>query len=131
MCVSLQCELYPLIDDTVQTYKSMAATGVACEVIVDDQVPSKVFVDPVRLKQILSNALTNSLKHTDSGTVTVQAHIVPIPIPGAASTKPEDYILFQVIDTGDGLQGMDPKRLFDPTETFGTVCVPVCYACVL
>jgi PAS domain S-box-containing protein len=61
-----------------------------------------VFLDPVRLKQVLYNYLSNALKFTpDGGKITIRA-------------RPEGATQFriEVLDTGMGISGPDLERLF-------------------
>ncbi len=70
---------------------------------IDDGVPAAVCGDPIRVKQVLLNLLSNALKFTDAGTVTVHA---PAPREGEWSIS--------VTDTGSGID----------KETLGTLWVP-------
>ncbi|MEW1569948.1 HAMP domain-containing sensor histidine kinase, partial [Streptomyces sp. NPDC093509] len=58
--------------------------------------------DPVRLRQIVTNLLSNALRHTPvGGTVTLNA------------TDGDDEVLIQVADTGTGIAPDDLDRVFD------------------
>lgn len=59
--------------------------------------------DPLRLKQILGNLVSNAIKFTDAGSVTVRVAAAP----GAR-------IRFEVVDTGMGIAEGDQARLFQP-----------------
>jgi CheY-like chemotaxis protein len=61
-----------------------------------------IFSDRVRIEQILSNFLSNALKFTESGTVTLSYRIE------------NTSIIFQVKDTGIGLTPEEKKIIFDP-----------------
>lgn len=60
--------------------------------------------DPVRLRQILMNLISNAVKFTDNGIVTVAAW---------RETENPDYVVFEVRDTGIGIDGDQLSRLFD------------------
>ena len=64
-----QTDVMELVKELVDAYRSMGAPGVALGVEMDPTVPEKALLDPLRVKQILSNGLTNALKNTLSGTV--------------------------------------------------------------
>jgi signal transduction histidine kinase/ActR/RegA family two-component response regulator len=82
------------------------ARGLAFEVKVSSRARRRVVGDPVRLKQILTNLLSNALKFTAAGGVTLTV------APGAM----DDRCYFEVRDTGVGFDPVDAERLFDRFE---------------
>ena len=120
LCVCRNCRLVggqtriaELLDDIVSSYSPMAEPGVELFWTMDDTVPRNIFVDPLRLKQVLANGVTNALKYTKQGTVHIRLELV------ALAHGEDSGLLFQVIDTGPGLNGKDWKVLFDPTQEMG------------
>jgi len=79
------------------------ARGLTFKIDVDEAVPAWVVGDPVRLRQILSNYLTNALKFTESGSVAVQVRRLD-----------EERIRIEVSDTGPGISAEMQGRLFQP-----------------
>ena len=75
------------------------------EVDYPDELPSWVMGDPVRLRQILLNFLSNAIKFTKVGTVTVRVRVTPSG-DGAAT-----FGLY-VHDTGPGISAEAQARLF-------------------
>src|SRR6202012_1464322 len=67
-------------------------------------LPSVVYADEKRLRQILINLLSNAIKFTQSGSVHLVVHY--------RSPVAE----FEVIDTGPGIQPSDLERIFPPFE---------------
>ncbi len=63
---------------------------------VDDAVPQQVAGDPTRLRQVLLNLLTNAIKFTDQGEVTVQVSL-------AEETGDSKVLHFSISDTGIGI----------------------------
>lgn len=63
-----------------------------------------VLADPDRLEQILLNLVGNSIKFTDSGSITVSADLV------------DDKVRISIADTGRGIFATDQKRIFDAYE---------------
>jgi signal transduction histidine kinase len=72
----LQSEVAKLVDELVSGYKSMASKGVTLVARLGEDVPKEVIMDPLRVKQILSNGLTNALKHTKTGSVVLQVLVL-------------------------------------------------------
>jgi len=68
--------------------------------------PKRIFGDPIRLRQILGNLLSNSVKFSNSGEITVSV----------SSQNSEDglRILFAVNDTGVGIEEHELDKLFLP-----------------
>ncbi len=76
---------------------------------LDETLPSKMYGDSGKIKQILLNLLTNAVKYTDIGGFTLKALV---------TTKTNDtcVIRFSVKDTGIGIKEEDLGRLFDAYE---------------
>lgn len=66
-------------------------------------------VDPVRLKQCLTNLLGNAVKFTTQGTITLDAQRLPQEAPG----NPE-LVALRVRDTGPGIPAVEQQRIFEP-----------------
>lgn len=71
-----------------------------------EQLPQYITGDPMRLRQIFHNLLTNALKFTSEGGVTVQ---------GEKRLRDKQSILwFAVRDTGIGMSFAEQQKLFKP-----------------
>lgn len=79
------------------------------EVKIDDDVPDKLFGDEIRITQILTNLLTNAVKYTDRGKVTLI-------IKTTRDAQGMDAIEYAVEDTGCGIRQDDMGKLF---STYG------------
>ncbi len=89
-----------------------------------------LFADPIRLRQILVNLLTNASKFTTEGTITLH------------SRRTSEELVLAVEDTGIGMNPDQLKRIFDPftqvdpssTRRYGgvglglTICKRLCEA---
>jgi len=73
---------------------------------VDQQIPSALIGDPVRLQQILVNLVSNALKFTHSGGVAITCDLVGLS--GGKAT-----LLFAVTDTGIGINTENLKNIFE------------------
>lgn len=73
--------------------------------ITDIDVPKTVLGDPFRIKQIISNLITNAVKFTDHGYVSVRTKI--------EQETDKDYTLcLTIADTGIGISPEDQTKLF-------------------
>ncbi len=72
---------------------------------VSDKVPQAVRGDPIRLRQVLINLVSNAIKFTEEGGIRVEVSR------GKASQK-EVELLFAVADTGIGMSADTADRLF-------------------
>lgn len=85
-------DLRPLLQGTIDFFSPTAAhKGLDLGFTIAPDVPATVRCDGLRVKQILNNLLSNALKFTEAGSVTVQAE------------RRDDALLLQVIDTGPGI----------------------------
>lgn len=76
-----------------------------------DDVPKQLFGDEVRIVQILTNLLTNAVKYTNRGSVTLS-------IKTAKDPQGKDAIEYKVEDTGCGIKPEDMEKLF---ATYGRI----------
>jgi two-component system sensor histidine kinase BarA len=100
-------DLRGCIDD-VLTLISPNANKKSIDLIpsTEQNVPMKVLGDPFRIKQILSNLISNAVKFTESGYVIVRTKVI-----GEDDTH--YHIQISVEDTGIGISKEDQTRLFN------------------
>ena len=91
---------------SVETLKSNAQNqGIGMVSHVDEHIPDQIIGDPSRLQQILFNLLSNALKFTSKGNITLSAF------------KTEEGVLsFSVSDTGIGIPKNKQKSIFQPFQ---------------
>jgi PAS domain S-box-containing protein len=95
---------------TLRIMKSRADTaGVRLELAVADSMPQAVLGDVRRWRQVLLNLLTNALKFTSKGAVTVH-------LDSDAVTAASCLIRASVTDTGIGMSEEALGRVFQPYE---------------
>lgn len=75
---------------------------------IADDLPPVVSLDPLRLKQILFNLISNAVKFTQSGSVTIR-----LSRDGPVATE---RLVFEVADTGAGISPEAILRLFGAFE---------------
>jgi len=72
----------------------------------DDQLPTNVVGDPLRLSQIMNNLLSNALKFTENGSVIIDLKL--------NSIKGKDVVIdFSVTDTGIGMDDSTLNTIFE------------------
>lgn len=93
--------------EEVLTIMSPAANAkhLAFAALMDEDVPKKIISDPHRLKQIITNLVSNAIKFTDHGEVIIR---VTLDKKSPKSTK----IRIGISDTGIGLNANDQKSIF-------------------
>jgi len=92
-----------IIDDLVTTFQPVAQIkGLRLEAAAAADAPVRVETDPQRLSQILRNLLSNALKFTAAGDVTLRV-----------SAGAGDTVRFDVQDTGIGISEHQQEIIFD------------------
>lgn len=82
-------------------------------------LPSGIFADEKRLRQVLLNLLGNAIKFTDSGGITFRVNLLELIKSETTSEKSHARLRFQVEDTGIGMTPEQTQRLFSPFEQVG------------
>ena len=82
------------------------AKGVAVEIQIEPQAPLRVRGDGARLRQVLMNLVGNAVKFTAQGSVAVCV--------SRRAASSADAVLFEVIDTGIGIDPVSLERMFEP-----------------
>ncbi|MDR3185525.1 MAG: response regulator [Christensenellaceae bacterium] len=97
--------LSQLLESLSAVFSNMAhLKNLDFELIASQDLPQFVYGDETRLRQILTNLLSNACKYTNSGKITLSA------------TVTNDKLIFDVKDTGIGIKKEDVDKLFTPFE---------------
>ncbi|MBQ3911910.1 MAG: response regulator [Lachnospiraceae bacterium] len=108
--IPVQYDLSSLINDLVNMIRDRAAKkGLKFVVDVDRHIPHLLHGDEIRIKQCVMNLLTNAVKYTEKGTVTLRVTFTP-----AEKGKKSVMLGFAVEDTGIGMKQEDMDKLFSP-----------------
>lgn len=101
-----EIELLPYLQEVVDLQSGHALKKGLALTLDDSMMPATVFADRVRLRQVLHNLLSNALKFTLEGSVTVKAFSCE---EGALSAK----VRIEVVDTGPGIREEDLAIIFE------------------
>ncbi len=97
-----------VVREAAATLRPRAETkGLEFDVAVAEELRGVVWADPERLRQILLNYVSNAVKFTDRGRVSVRATL-------ERETDDARYALVEVTDTGIGIPSHRMNRLFKP-----------------
>jgi signal transduction histidine kinase/uncharacterized membrane protein len=96
--------LSPLIDEVVGTARQLAEQNKNRLVVEAEEKLGALTVDPMRLRQILLNLLSNACKFTTQGEVKLRVHKV---------MDGRNWIEFAVTDTGIGMTAEQQAKLFE------------------
>jgi signal transduction histidine kinase/CheY-like chemotaxis protein len=95
-------DLATLIEDTANLLSQNAASSVELTCLIDPRFPALVLGDPTRVRQIVSNLLSNALKFTRVGRVDIRLR------------EYQDKVRIEVCDTGIGIAQDAQAKIFQP-----------------
>ena len=84
--------------------------GLQLSVALSAQFPRYVISDEAKFKQILINLISNAIKATEKGTVSLNATV---------DRHDTDVLVIEVSDTGSGIAPDDQTRIFEPFVQIG------------
>lgn len=100
--------LRDLIEEVLDLHSENAVKkGLTLGNVVAPEVPSIVCSDAGRLRQILSNLVSNAIKFTDAGSVCINARL-------KKDRQQSHWVVFEVVDTGCGITEEGKSDLFKP-----------------
>ncbi|MDX1803019.1 MAG: 7TM diverse intracellular signaling domain-containing protein [Alcanivorax sp.] len=76
---------------------------------IDSRVPQTITTDPIRLKQILTNLLSNAFKFTEKGQIALHISVRQPP-----DKQGHCVMMMEVVDSGIGLDETQQNNLFQP-----------------
>lgn len=96
-----------LIEDVIKSFSSgQQKLSVDLRMRVSEKLPSIIYGDMMRLRQILMNLMQNALKFTESGFIEITADVYN-------QHDDEMRLLFSVKDTGIGIDPMKQRDIFE------------------
>jgi two-component system sensor histidine kinase EvgS len=106
-----------LVRHTIQLFEQVShekGVQLSCELAPD--LPQTVWIDPVRVRQVLYNLLSNAIKFTEHGKISVTAR------PQADTSQP--LVSFIISDTGCGIPSEAQASIF---EAYRQASLPTAY----
>nr|WP_137817741.1 response regulator [Pseudomonas sp. 2FG] len=100
-------DLGALVEDTASLLSQNAGPSVELTCLIDPLLPAQLFGDPTRIRQIVSNLLSNALKFTHSGRVDVRVSANDL------------GVKIIVGDSGIGIAEAAQARIFQPFAQAG------------
>ncbi|WP_439477204.1 ATP-binding protein [Brevundimonas sp.] len=102
--------LRDLLNQTTRLWRGPARVkGLKLRVEGAASIPAAVRGDPMRVRQVLNNLISNAMKFTETGSITLRLN--------AWSEEPGGHaVLIEVADTGPGLTADQMARLFTPFD---------------
>ena len=108
--IPVEYETASVLNDLANMISRLASDkGLSFTVKTDRDIPSTLRGDELRLKQIVTNILTNAVKYTEEGGVTLTVGLEP-------ADEGNVLLSFSVTDTGIGIKDEDRDKLFSPFE---------------
>ncbi|MCL1980835.1 MAG: PAS domain-containing protein, partial [Proteobacteria bacterium] len=95
----------------------MAQTRITFRLEVDENLPSRLNGDILRIKQVLNNLFSNAFKYTEEGMVTFSVGRAPL-APGEEEQPGICLVRFSIQDTGQGIKAENLKSLFTSYARF-------------
>ena len=101
-------DLQQVIEEVLNVFATKAAQkNLDLIYFIEDEVPNFILADPIRLKQILLNLVSNAIKFTTLGEVLILVRKIYIPQEGDKIS-----LAFTVKDTGIGIPKEKQEKLF-------------------
>jgi len=107
-------EIASLVSDTAQlNMMRIGSKPIEFELYIDENTPSVLMGDELRVKQIMNNILSNAFKYTTAGKVTLTINIEPV-----GGRDDEVLLIINISDTGQGMTKEQISQLFEEYARF-------------
>ncbi|MCL2083977.1 MAG: ATP-binding protein [Oscillospiraceae bacterium] len=107
-------EVASLINDTAQlNVMQKGSKPVEFKLDIKDYIPSVLYGDELRIKQIMNNLLSNAFKYTEKGEVTLTMDV-------RMGEHSNITLIIRVSDTGPGMTDLQVSQLYDSYSRFYT-----------
>lgn len=108
-------DLQEMLQQTLANFKRESERkGLKLELQQDKELPQTVQADEVKIKKVLTKLLSNAIKFTHFGTVTLKVSFLQ------AKAPEQSHLAFSIIDTGKGMSEHTRLEIFEKFENFDT-----------
>ncbi len=104
---NIKFDIKSMIKDVYDIFEhKVKDKGLKINIQIDKDIPLFLIGDPLRIKQILLNYVSNAIKFTDTGSIIISVRVI---------SRSEEMVrlYFSVQDTGIGLSEDDQEKVFD------------------
>ena len=102
--VQVEYEITSVLNDIVNMTKKKAEDkGLTYEMFVEEDIPSVLKGDEIRVRQVMLNIINNAIKYTEEGSVKIHVSF----------DRKKNILRTEVSDTGMGIRKEDLGKLFD------------------
>jgi signal transduction histidine kinase/DNA-binding response OmpR family regulator len=115
-----QFDLRSFAEETLAPFQTLAAKqGLDFQLRFD--LPAEVLChgDSVRIRQVLNNLVSNALKFTSKGAITIEIECSDRKVLPQADRE-EGLFSFRIIDSGLGIREADHQQIFEPFRQFSS-----------
>ncbi|MBZ0216868.1 MAG: response regulator [Fimbriimonadaceae bacterium] len=109
----VELEIVPMkIDEFLSSIETAlnaqaSAKGLSSKLTRNPNLPDRIVADPVRIRQVANNLISNAIKFTENGSITIEIGLTK-------GKSGEDILRFEIADTGIGISEEEAKNLFKP-----------------
>lgn len=101
-----------MVKETTDIFKELIQRkGIVLNVFVESNVPEWILGDSARIRQVMMNILSNAIKFTDEGEISVNVKVIDY---DALDQDNKYILLFEIKDTGIGITPEVHANLFEP-----------------
>ena len=120
--VPTEYETASMINDAIQlNIMRIGSKPIDFVLSVSEHLPTKLFGDELRIKQVLNNLLSNAFKYTDEGRVTLEISAEKGKRADEGGESEEVALIITVRDTGQGMTRDQLTRLYDNYSRFNMI----------
>lgn len=97
-----------ILQEVIDEYQPLASQkGLSLQTRYHQSLPEMIQTDPARLKQVLSNLISNAVKFTSEGRIELEVRV-------CSQSRHDRILQFSVTDTGIGIPAEKLKHIFEP-----------------